>query len=304
MGRVGVVPGVPEQADGDFRNRVGQEEAVQAAAKVSGESFRNGGDEVRRPRQCERFRKAADDDRDRSFQAERFECVVHRPVVVTPARNEDVTSGGVAFGRHFAVCERMSRTDDADEVIAKKVLRPDFRTHGRTDDAHFQIDPSVAQQYAFLVGLGDETQPHAGRFFGEARDEFRSEVFNEALTGSQGEGSNECVQVELFGGTQDFLDFLNEPADPFAEFERAGRGNEVSSGPDQEGIAGRFAQAGQCPAHRGRTEAQPFGRPRDAAFREKNFECDQQIEIGARHAPTLAQPVSVPVSLMGQEIFK
>ena len=49
-----------------------------------------------------------------------------------------------------------------------------------------------------------------------------------------------------------------------------------------------FAQPRQGPAHRRRTEPQPFGGARHAAFREQDVQGDQQIEIGPRHGATIS----------------
>ena len=151
---------------------------------------------------------------------------------------------------------------------------------------------AVAQRRAVLVGLLHEAQPHAGRFRADARDEIRPEILDEAFAGPQRERPDELPEVELLGGAQHRLAVLHELADPLAQLERPRRGNETAPGPDQQRIARRLAQPRQRPAHRRRAEPQPLGGARDAAFREQHIERDEQVEIGCRHAPTIA-PLAV-----------
>jgi hypothetical protein len=107
--------------------------------------------------------------------------------------------------------------------------------------------------------------------------------------GAQREGADELFEVERLGRAQDRFAVLHELTDPLAERERTGRGNETASGPDQQRIARRRPQSRQRPAHRRRAEPQPLGRARHAAFREQHVEGDEQVEIGCRHASTLAR---------------
>src|SRR5207249_3233972 len=62
-----------------------------------------------------------------------------------------------------------------------------------------------------------------------------------------------------------------------------------ASGANEERIARRLPHAREGAAHRRGAEAQPTGRARHAPFREERVEDDEQIEIGARHAPTVAE---------------
>ena len=137
---------------------------------------------------------------------------------------------------------------------------------------------------AVLVRLLHEAQPHAGRLPADAGDQVRAEILDEAFAGPQREGADELFEIELLDRAQHRLRVLHELADPLAELERAGRGNQAAPGPDQQRIARRLAQPRQGPAHRRRAEPQPPGRARDAAFGEQHVEGDQQVEIGSRHA--------------------
>ena len=128
----------------------------------------------------------------------------------------------------------------------------------------------------------------AGSFF-DAHNEIRSEVLDKTIAGPQREGSHQPFEVERLGRAQHRLGVLHELTDPPAQFERARCRNETASGPDQQRIAGRRTQSRQRPAHRRRTEPQPLGCARDAAFREQHIKGDQQVEIGLRHASALAQ---------------
>ena len=116
----------------------------------------------------------------------------------------------------------------------------------------------------------------------------RPEGLHKALTGPQREGPDELAEIEHLGGAENRFRLLNEVADPLAEFERPRGGNQAAPGPDQQGIARRLAQPRQRPAHRRRTEPQPFGGARHAAFRQQDIQGDQQIEIGSRHGATIS----------------
>ena len=98
-----------------------------------------------------------------------------------------------------------------------------------------------------------------------------------------------CLRLSFSAGRRTASAVLHELTDPLAEFERSGCGNETASGPDQQRIARRLTQSRQRPAHRRRAEPQPSGCARNAAFREQHIEGDKQVEIGCRHASTIAQ---------------
>ena len=98
-----------------------------------------------------------------------------------------------------------------------------------------------------------------------------------------------CLRSSVSAGRSTASRVLHELADPLAQLERARRRHQAAPGPDQQRIAGRLAQSRQRPAHRRRAQPQPLRRARHAALGEQHVEGDQQVEIGCRHAPTIAQ---------------
>jgi hypothetical protein len=106
--------------------------------------------------------------------------------------------------------------------------------------------------------------------------------------GSPWEGAGELRQVGRLGGTQHRLAVLHQLADALAQFQRARRRHHPAPGPDQQRVAGDFAQARQRAAGGRRTELQPPPGARDVAFGQQHVEGDQQVEIGAGHGWTVA----------------
>src|SRR5579872_831452 len=140
---------------------------------------------------------------------------------------------GIACRRDLAPAQRVAFPYDADKVVAKKCPRTQFRIHRLCDDASLQIDASVAKWSRVAVRLRNETKSHTGRFVSDARNELRSEVFDEAITGSQRERPGEPAEIELFGRAQDRFSILHDLTNPLAEFERARCRDQSTSGPDE-----------------------------------------------------------------------
>ena len=179
----------------------------------------------------------------------------------------------------------MTEPHDADEAVAEQRLRAHLRADLRPDDAGFEIDGCIAQPGAFLVGLGDESQPDPRRLAADAGDQRGAEGLDETLAVAQREGAVEPGKIELFGRPQDRLGVADHLADLLAQFERARRRNETAPGPHQQRIAGRLAQPRKRPAHRRGAEPQAPGGARHAAFGKQHIKRDKQVEIGsAMHA--------------------
>ncbi|MNI48327.1 hypothetical protein D3C73_1028850 [compost metagenome] len=178
----------------------------------------------------------------------------------------------------------MPRAHHADQSIAEQPLGTQFRARRPAHHTRFQIDRAVAQRRAVLVGFGHEAQAYAGRLFGDAGDQCGAEVFDKSFAGTKGEGARHLQEVGLLGRTQHRLGLLHKLGDPLTQFQRTRRWHQAAAGPDQQRIAGGFAQSRQRPAHRRWTQAQAFGGAGDTAFCQQHIEGDQQVEIGSGHA--------------------
>ena len=187
--------------------------------------------------------------------------------------------GGIARGRDLAFAERLPTPYDADEAVAKQCLRPQLRPRRFLHHAGFQIDRAVAKRCAVLVRLGHEAQPHAGRFFRDARDQRRSEILDEAFAGAQRENADE----RRLSRPEDRFALPHELPHPLAQFQRAWCRHQAAPRPHQKRIARGFPQARERAAHRGWAQPQLLRGARDATFREQDIEHDQQIEIGRGH---------------------
>jgi hypothetical protein len=174
---------------------------------------------------------------------------------------------------------------DTNVPIAEQSLHPQFRSACCLHNTGFKVNCPVAKRCTVFVRLLHEAKTHAGCFVSDSRNEVRSEVLHKAFAGSQREDAGKLFEIEFLCRTQDRFSILHDLTDALAKFERAGRGHELASRPDQEWIAGRFPQSCQRPAHRRGAEAQSLGRAGYVSFREQHIEGDQQIEVGARHEP-------------------
>ncbi|MNY32799.1 hypothetical protein D3C86_1670380 [compost metagenome] len=132
-----------------------------------------------------------------------------------------------------------------------------------------------------------EAQPYPGRLPGHARNERRAEILDEAFTAAQGEGAAELPEVRLLGWPQYRFCVMHQLTDPLTQLQRPGCRHQAPSGPDQQRIAGGFAQACQRPTHRRRAQSQALGGARNAAFGKQHIKGDQQIEIGSGHLSPL-----------------
>ena len=172
-----------------------------------------------------------------------------------------------------------------------------FRAHGPAYDARLQIDGPFAERRAVLVRLRHEAQLHARGLSKDARNEPWAEVLNEAFVGTQREAPCQPFQIERPGWAKNGLGLPHKITHTAAQFECAGRGNQASSGPDQQRIAGRLAQPNQGAAHGRGAQPQPPSGPRHAAFGEKDVEGDQEVQVGECHAPTIAQTANPYIAL-------
>ena len=102
----------------------------------------------------------------------------------------EAAGGGTAF-------LALARAHHANETVAEQCLRTHLRTRCLPHNAGFEIDGAVAKWRAVLIRLRHETQPHAGSFLADARNEVRSEVLHKAFAGPQREGSDELFEAEL-----------------------------------------------------------------------------------------------------------
>ncbi len=190
--------------------------------------------------------------------------------------------------RVAARSERVSGPHGSDEAVAKQRLRSHLRADLPPDDAGFEIDGCVAQPRAFPVGLGDEGQADPRRLAADAGNERGTESLDEALAVAQREAAAELREIECLGRPQDRPGVADHLADPFAQFERAGRRNETAPGPDQQRVARRLAQARKRAAHRRRAQPQAPGGTGHAAFGKQHIKRDEQVEVGSGHGIFLA----------------
>ncbi|MNV90154.1 hypothetical protein D3C71_1845080 [compost metagenome] len=88
--------------------------------------------------------------------------------------------------------------------------------------------------------------------------------------------------------TQHRFHVTHQHADPVAQFQRPGCGDQAAPGAHQQRVARGFPQARQRAAHGRGAEAQAPGGARHAAFRKQRIQGDQQIEVGRGHAANVA----------------
>ena len=195
----------------------------------------------------------------------------------------------ITGGRDLTQTQRVAHAHDTDEAVAEQGLGAQLRTGVLTHDTGFQINGAFAQGQAVFIRLLHKAQAYARRFLCNARNQCRPEVLGKAFAAAQGEGSHQLFQVDLRGRAEHRFGVLHQLRDALAQCECSGRGHEAAPGPDQQRVAGGFAQARQRPAHRRGAQPQALGGARHAAFREQHIEGDQQVEIGSGHISPLAR---------------
>ena len=95
-----------------------------------------------------------------------------------------------------------------------------------------------------------EVQTDAGSLFGNASQQYRSEVLHEALAGPYRERSVELSEIELVGRPKRSFSVMNESTDGIAELERSGRCDQTATRPHEQRITSRFTQPRKGSAHR------------------------------------------------------
>src|SRR6516162_7182282 len=96
----------------------------------------------------------------------------------------------------------MSRSNDADEAIAKQQLATQLRARQPPDDSRLEVDGSVAQRRAFPVQLLQKAEANPGRLACDASDQIGSKIFDKTFAASHRERSDELPRIEFFGRTQ------------------------------------------------------------------------------------------------------
>ena len=252
---------------------------MHSGAQFPSVPLRNAGDQVGGPGKCQRGRKAIDNRDDLPLQTEQLQGFINRSLLDTATRDADMAASSVGGGSDLTSAERMSLAHHTNETVPEQRLYADLRASRLSCYRSLEIDRALAKWRAVLVGLPHEAEAHTRRLLADTTNEVRSEIFNEAVAGSDSENSNELLEVEPVCGAKNGLSVFYQLTDLLAELERAGCGNETSSGPDQQGIARRLTQPRQRPAHRRRAEPQPSTRASNTAFSEQHIKGDEQIEV-------------------------
>ncbi len=230
-------------------------------------AFGNCRNEIGRPSKGERGRETTNKHADVPPATKRLQGNVDRPRFLAISDQADVTALRVAMEAHLAFAQRVILSDDANEAIMKKQASMQGEIGAMANDARFEVDSSLAQRRACTIGLGQQAKEHARRCL-QFLQECRPEILHEAFARPQRECAIQSLEVKTLSRTQNLVATLHELADPRAQLESPGRGDEAPPGSNEQGVTRRFAQARQRPTHGRGAEFQALGCPRHAAFGE------------------------------------
>lgn len=144
----------------------------------------------------------------------------------------------------------MARGDHADHAFPAEWLDAHFGAE-ILDDAHVEVDESVAQRCEVLVALGYESQDDPGRDGSDPGGELRGEVADRRVIGADGEGVLQRREIEAAADLDERVRLLDQVVQALLDGQGTRSGSQAAARAHENRVAEGLADAAESAA-RGR----------------------------------------------------